>query len=152
MISFLIALLAASAYTILSPTQNPTVEGELSWCGKPSDSLSLSKVTITPYPVKSGHDVVVHISGKSSSDIFPGASAQVTAKVGFLPVIVEHIDLCSQIPGGCPFSKSVEEQSLAISQFIPGYAPAGHLNLEISIVNGNGESIGCIKGAVQVTK
>ena len=95
----------------------------------------------------------LHI-GVISKDLLPGATAHVVAKLGFIPVLSQDIDICAQVPGGCPLAKAPNgaEQQLAISQYIPGIAPAGKLNLEIKITNGDKESIGCLKGAIQIVK
>ncbi len=124
----------------------------LAWCGKPSDGLTLEKVVLTPYPVIAGNDLVVTVSGILKNDVQQGAKARVVAKIGFVPVLTTDIDICAQVPGGCPLVTTGKTQSLDITQSIPGLAPEGNLKVEIAVSNGNGEPIACLKGAIKVVK
>ncbi|KAJ3306754.1 Phosphatidylglycerol/phosphatidylinositol transfer protein [Kappamyces sp. JEL0829] len=123
----------------------------LSWCGDASDVLTLKDVVLTPYPVQSGKPLVVSVAGSLSEDIVSGASAHVVAKLGFIPVLTTDIDICGQVPGGCPLDHNNTTQ-LSVTQNIPGAAPAGSLSIQIDVKNGNGKAVACLKGKIQIVK
>lgn len=125
----------------------------LSWCGSSTDILSFSELTMTPYPVVAGQDVLVNITGSLSHDITQGAKAKVTTKLGPVPVFSLDIDICSALPSGqsCPISaQNGAIQSLLLTRSVPGLVPGGSFKMQMYIADGDGSSIGCLFGNIQI--
>ncbi|KAI8903849.1 MD-2-related lipid-recognition domain-containing protein [Gorgonomyces haynaldii] len=123
----------------------------LSNCGKSTDILTrLDEVVLTPYPVVAGQPLVVSIRGATSANITQGASVHVVGKLAFIPVLTKDIDVCSQPGVTCPIAAGDNE--IQVTQSIPAIAPAGNLNIEIGVKNGDGAQVACLKGPIKIVK
>jgi len=111
-------------------------------CAKSGDILSDVSVAISPNPPVKGEDVTVTASGKFSSTVTSG-TANVVIEVLGIPVINKNIDLCTASPKvTCPIPAG--QQSITITELIPGSVPSGEYTGKVTAVNQNGEEITCV--------
>lgn len=136
--------------SILSFASASSLEN-LSSCGSSSDILQLETINITPYPVIAGQPITVTVAGKISQDITAGAKAIVGIKWG-IAHYSDTIDICEQVPGGCPLLHTNGTQQLDIHHSIPKMAPAIKVNLKVDVVNGDNSKIACLQGKIQIVK
>jgi ML domain len=125
---------------------------QLTWCGgEKSSTLTFTSAILTPYPVVSGKDLFVKVTGRVHKRITKGATAHIVAKFGPIPVLKTEIDICSEVE--CPLlSDDLNDQSITIKQNIPNIAPKGRIGITIKVSNGDGSEIACLEGKLDIRR
>ncbi|KAI8903850.1 ML domain-containing protein [Gorgonomyces haynaldii] len=155
MLSVLVASVAAfaapRAVTPLMAAGSGDVQTIFTSCGDSTYILQrLDSITVNPYPVISGQPLNINATGLTTADVVTGAKVKVVAKLGFIPVLTKEIDVCTQPGISCPIPAGVN--SINVAQDIPSITPAGNINVDITMTNGDGAKLACLTGKIQVVK
>ncbi|KAK5584586.1 hypothetical protein RB653_006199 [Dictyostelium firmibasis] len=111
-------------------------------CGSPTDTFSISKVTISPDPPERGKVVSIFASGNLNDEISSG-DVQILIKFGVITVIKETKDICSSDnPFTCPIQPGPYSHSLNVT--IPSSAPKGKYSGHFVLTDQSSDEIACI--------
>lgn len=145
-----------------STTRNPmailfnefkALDGPLHSCGNAEDLLALSKVLITPYPLKVGQPFVITFKDIWNKDITQGASIKVGLKWGMVTLYEKMKSLCklTKMPGSlCPIAAVPRE--IQFTSNIPRKLPGKSLGVHVVATDSNGSEIACISGAIRISE
>jgi hypothetical protein len=128
-------------------------EGPIRNCGEASDPFQISSLSFSPYPIVAGKPVLVTSNGTSATKLAAGAKTKAVLKLGIVPIYREENDFCfgSAAAGSpCPFPAG--KQTIKFIQYVPGIAPAGTFNLEVTVTSASGDRIVCFASKVKVVK
>jgi hypothetical protein len=148
-------LIATSVLAAVTPTRTSSVsplgnEPPMRSCGVSSDILSLEKVSLNPFPIQKGEKVTVFAQGVLSEQLVKGTRAELTVKVGMVPLLKVDIDVCEQAKNVglfCPLNKG--PQTIQFSQDIPKFLPSASANIEVRVFTPDNRRIACVQGKVQ---
>ncbi|KAJ3268718.1 Phosphatidylglycerol/phosphatidylinositol transfer protein [Terramyces sp. JEL0728] len=122
-------------------------------CGTSADTLTVSQVTLAPYPIPAGQSIVIAASGALSSTIVAGTVVNVAVKLGLIPLINKKLDFCDEaakVNVSCPIAPG--PQQIQLTELIPSSVPAGTFDLHITVNDPSNNEIVCLAGKVQIVK
>ncbi|TPX71366.1 hypothetical protein SpCBS45565_g01130 [Spizellomyces sp. 'palustris'] len=129
-------------------------EGQLSYCSDVlAGILSITNVSVTPYPLRPGQNATLSASGALSEAINQGAKVRVTVALpGNFTVYDQQVDLCqaaSLLGHSCPINPG--PLNVTVTETIPSQLPAVNYTVRVNATNSDGKPIICFEGPVQVS-
>lgn len=106
-LSLLYPLLVTARQIILSNSVSSTSE-TLHSCGRDGDVFEFNSLWLSPDPPERGQPLHFSIQGTLKADIQKGAVVHVRAKLGFIQLMNQDMDLCDEIKKvgrECPLPK-----------------------------------------------
>jgi len=112
--------------------------------------LQLTSVVLDPPTPIIGQMLTIKASGNLAVDVTQGAKLEIHAKLGFIPVHDETMDLCQEAPKfgfNCPVAHG--PQTLSAGLNVPNELPAEtNVDVTIKATNADGQEILCLQGTI----
>jgi hypothetical protein len=147
--SLLFPFLVAGRQIILSNVQ--TVSESIHSCGRIGDVFELKSIWLNPDPPERGQQLEFSIEGTLKADIKQGAVVHVRAKLGFIQLINQDMDLCEkikQVGRECPIPKGPFLLNHTVE--IPKEAPPGKYSVWADIKNFDSAHVACAEGSFRM--
>lgn len=124
--------------SILSPLTSAE-STDFEYCNKRANyDVKVSKIDITPYPVKGGKTTTFSIIADTGKNLTAG-KLEIDVNYLFFHVHHETIDLCKET--SCPASGDFV---ISHSQELPGFTPPGTYTLTMKMVDEKNKQLSCI--------
>ncbi|KAJ3001871.1 Phosphatidylglycerol/phosphatidylinositol transfer protein [Thoreauomyces humboldtii] len=131
------------------PDPNSLPSGQFMLCPDvPVGNVMLNQVTVTPNPLTPGQNGSVYAAGTTSTTVQQGAYVTASVAQGMFSFIVQNVDLCTAVGGGCPIQPG--PFNLSLQAPVPTYVPPATYVVKIIATNNDGSALACFEGPISV--
>jgi len=147
LVCFLFPFVVAARQIILLNENSQTLHS----CGREGDVFELKSLLLNPDPPQRGQKLLYSIEGTLNQDIKQGAVVHVRAKLGFIQLMNQDLDLCQEIKKigrECPVPKGPFSLNQTVD--IPKEAPPGRYSVFADIKNFDSAHVACAEGTFRM--